>query len=253
MTAIAALIGTGVGLMMHDYAGDRLIFVTAGGFVYLACVTILPHVMDETTITKNRKNVWGFRVKVIVAFVVGIAFLQAVSLLEKMDESSHGHGHSHSHHSHGHHHVSNTCSELHLDNSQDHHDHGHHNHHDHNHEKDHNDHDDNHGHGRHNHHDHNHEKGHDDHDDQTCHSTSNSPSDDVDVDSRTHQINGFADAYEHPYAYQRSSTRVDYFRDLFSSRRKRYDSEKPRNGRNGRIMPLQLVSSRTHLPSSSSQ
>mmetsp|Transcript_15018 Transcript_15018/g.36942 ORF Transcript_15018/g.36942 Transcript_15018/m.36942 type:complete len:874 (-) Transcript_15018:1942-4563(-) len=234
MTAIAALIGTGVGLIAHDYAGDRLIFVTAGGFVYLACVTMLPHVMDETTVMKNRKNMWGFRVKVIIAFGLGIGFLHTVSLLEEMDESGHGHSHSHSHHSHGHHRVSNTCSELDLDNAHDHHDHGHHDHHE-----------------SHNHHDHNHDNGHDHHDDQTCHSTSNSPSDGLDDNRNTHHINGFADAYEYSFAFQPPSTRVDYFRDLFTSRQVGYESKERINDRNRRIMPLQLVSSRTYSSSSS--
>jgi hypothetical protein len=133
MTAVAALIGTGAGLVVHDYAGDQLIFVTAGGFIYLACVTILPDVLDESTTNRKRPNSNGFRVAVVVAFGLGIAFLYVVSLLEELDES--GHVHSHSHHSHGHdHHV--TDKESRYDHHHSHHDIAHdhavdHDHHDH--------------------------------------------------------------------------------------------------------------------------
>jgi zinc transporter ZupT len=34
-TAIAAMLGTIVGLFLHDWAGESLLFITAGGFVYL--------------------------------------------------------------------------------------------------------------------------------------------------------------------------------------------------------------------------
>jgi solute carrier family 39 (zinc transporter), member 7 len=126
-TAVAALIGTGVGLIAHDYAGDRLVFVTAGGFVYLATVTILPDVLDETS---SRHSSWKFRASILFAFGIGMAFLYAVSLFEEMDES--GHGHSHSHHSHGHH-VDENELHHHDDQHDDHHDHSHHDHHDHRH------------------------------------------------------------------------------------------------------------------------
>jgi zinc transporter 7 len=91
-TAIAAMLGTIVGLFLHDWAGESLLFITAGGFVYLACCQILPEILEERTS-------WRFRVAQVACFATGIAFLYAVTLLES---AGGGHGHSHGHHNHGH-------------------------------------------------------------------------------------------------------------------------------------------------------
>jgi hypothetical protein len=135
-TAVAAMMGTYVGLMVssiaHSRMGDELLLVTAGGFVYLASVNILPELLDES----NRS--WKQRLIQLVVFALGIGLLYAVSLLEEMDH--HGHDHHH-HHSFGHdehldthHHNHDTIHEhshphLYSTESQDHgyhHDHGHH-------------------------------------------------------------------------------------------------------------------------------
>ena len=125
-TAIAAMIGTWVGLVAAHIAGDELIFVTAGGFVYLAAVNILPEILDEERSAR-------FRLLQVLFFAIGIGFLYAVSLLEEMDEhGGHSHGHHHHHqeshdhvangHSH-HHHAHHDHEDVHLHHS--HHDHGH--------------------------------------------------------------------------------------------------------------------------------
>lgn len=123
-TAIAAMVGTGVGLMVHEYAGDRLIFVTGGGFIYLATVTILPDILDETS------RSWKFRMALLGAFAIGVGFLYAVSLLEEMDESGHGHSRAHPHLS-----TVEGAEDLHVrhhgDDDDHHHHYDHHKHHDH--------------------------------------------------------------------------------------------------------------------------
>jgi hypothetical protein len=135
-TAVAAMMGTYVGLMVssiaHSRIGDELLLVTAGGFVYLATVNILPELLDES----NRS--WKQRLIQLVVFALGIGLLYAVSLLEEKDH--HGHDHHH-HHSFGHddhldtpHHNHDIIHEhshphLYSTESQDHgyhHDHGHH-------------------------------------------------------------------------------------------------------------------------------
>mmetsp|Transcript_16463 Transcript_16463/g.31195 ORF Transcript_16463/g.31195 Transcript_16463/m.31195 type:complete len:401 (-) Transcript_16463:44-1246(-) len=101
-TAIAAYCGTFVGLYgmqtMKDYLGsDLMVPFTAGGFVYLATVTILPNLLECKV---GRRA----RISQIVAFLVGIGFMYGVALLEHAGGScghAHGHGHGHDHHGHG--------------------------------------------------------------------------------------------------------------------------------------------------------
>jgi zinc transporter 7 len=123
-TAIAAMVGTSVGLGAADIAGDSLIFVTAGGFVYLAAVNILPDILDE-------KRSLQFRLVQLLFFAIGIGFLYAVSLLEEMEDSGH-HGHNHGHHEHheGKEMMQDKEESVHHY-SHDHHGHHHHDHHDH--------------------------------------------------------------------------------------------------------------------------
>lgn len=134
-TAVAAMAGTMVGILLEGFAGESLIYITAGGFVYLAACTILPELLEDRATLK-------FRAAQIVFFGAGIAFLYAVGYLETFD-GGHG-GHSHGHHHHGHE------SKGHLEKSHDHHrelhkEHSHHHqqqaphdHHDHDHGHHHN-------------------------------------------------------------------------------------------------------------------
>jgi hypothetical protein len=92
-------LGTIISLYVADgWVGERLLYVTAGGFIYLAAVTILPEVLEDD------QHSLLFRLAQLAAFVSGIGFLYLVYLLEEYDEkdgtvaNNHGHGHGHSHH-----------------------------------------------------------------------------------------------------------------------------------------------------------
>ena len=121
-TAIAALVGTVLGVYAVEWGGERLLWITAGGFVYLACVTILPEVLEDGSSVR-------FRLAQIIAFLLGVSFLFAVSLQEGHD---HGHGSSHSHqhehmgheHYHGHHHDHHAHGHDHADYHHHHGEHG---------------------------------------------------------------------------------------------------------------------------------
>lgn len=82
LTAIAAFLGTAFGLfsgqIIEGLGHDVLLPFTAGGFVYLACVTILPDVL-ETDVSKT------MRLLQVGSFMLGIAFMYAVALLEDME------------------------------------------------------------------------------------------------------------------------------------------------------------------------
>lgn len=118
MTAIAAFCGTATACALsHDaWAEERLLWITAGGFVYLSCTTILPEVINE------HGGSIPFRFAQLAAFCVGIAFLYVVAILEVADacsaddENCHLHpGHHHHHtqqilHDHHHHHTSTTST-----------------------------------------------------------------------------------------------------------------------------------------------
>lgn len=98
-TAIAAYCGTFVGLFgmqtMKDYIGDDLMVpFTAGGFIYLAAVTILPGLLEKR-VGKRARAVQ------VMAFLTGIGFMYCVALLEHAGGGCSGHGHSHSSHGHG--------------------------------------------------------------------------------------------------------------------------------------------------------
>jgi len=76
---------------MKSFVGyDLMVPFTAGGFLYLSCVSILPGLLEE----KVRRG--SDRCYLVVAFVVGIAFMYGVALLEE-----HDHGHGHDDHQHG--------------------------------------------------------------------------------------------------------------------------------------------------------
>ena len=100
-TAIAAFLGTLIALFVshdqrqHSDSNNILLLVTAGGFIYLASANILPEVLHE-------KCHWSDRLYQLFAFVVGIGFMYAVSLLEEEGHDHHhqgGHSHHHHHHS----------------------------------------------------------------------------------------------------------------------------------------------------------
>ena len=84
LTAVAALCGTAVGIASVNYEGDKWMMpFTAGGFVYVAAVTILPELLQET---KGGAKVHFLQV---VFFVLGVAFMQGVALLEHHEHHHH--------------------------------------------------------------------------------------------------------------------------------------------------------------------
>ena len=98
-TAIAAFAGTATAIAVSSerWTEDRLLWVTAGGFVYLASTTILPEVLnDEGHLrSRSRSSRMIFRLSQLVAFSSGIIFMSFVDWLS--DDNEDGHHHSHMH------------------------------------------------------------------------------------------------------------------------------------------------------------
>lgn len=112
VTAIAAFVGTAVALVLSasstssssesssvvsDPQQSILLLGTAGGFLYLAATTLLPHVLSEPV------NKPWHRLGHLVAFSVGLAFMYGVAFLEEQEEH-HDHDHHLHHDEHEHHH-----------------------------------------------------------------------------------------------------------------------------------------------------
>lgn len=104
-TAVAAFLGTAVALAVAGWESERLLYITAGGFIYLAATTLLPEVLQP-----HEEQTGGtIRLLQFLSFLLGLAFLYAVAYLEEYDEHSHHHHHHHHHqpsydHYHDHHH-----------------------------------------------------------------------------------------------------------------------------------------------------
>jgi zinc transporter 7 len=92
-TALAAFLGAMVGVWAAS-TWSGVTYITAGGFVYLASVSILPEVLEE-----GRKSGALFRVLQLLAFLMGVGFLFSVSLIDADDHGQH-HNSLHHHHSH---------------------------------------------------------------------------------------------------------------------------------------------------------
>lgn len=76
-TAVAAFLGTASALYLsEEWDGDILLFMTAGGFLYLAATTLLPEVLEE-------QHPISFRMLQLTSFLIGIAFLFMVSYMEE--------------------------------------------------------------------------------------------------------------------------------------------------------------------------
>ena len=96
-TAIAAYCGTLFGLLamerMRDFVGyDLMVPFTAGGFLYLSSVSILPGLLEEK-VTKVSD-----RFALVLALIIGIGFMYGVAMLE-----DHHHGHGDHHYGHDQH------------------------------------------------------------------------------------------------------------------------------------------------------
>jgi zinc transporter 7 len=79
VTAVAALIGTLVGLLLAEQnkvAEDLMLAFTSGGFLYIATVTVIPNISScESSLSQIFAE--------MVAFVAGIGMMVAVTLLEE--------------------------------------------------------------------------------------------------------------------------------------------------------------------------
>ena len=119
-TAVAALIGAVMGVFaVEGHSGEYLLFLTGGGFIYLAAVTILPEVLNEATSMH-------FRLAQLACFLSGVAFLYAVAVIEHAGGGGHGgHSHSHSHHDHHAEHHTDHHDQAHHGRHLDEHHHGH--------------------------------------------------------------------------------------------------------------------------------
>jgi zinc transporter ZupT len=115
-TAIAAFAGTATAIAVSSeaWAEERLLWITAGGFLYLAGTTMLPEVLADDGKGENGRF---FRLAQLAAFCTGILFLSWVDALSG-DHHGHGHNDDHSHHDH-HDHLLHAAT----DNSHDHHQH----------------------------------------------------------------------------------------------------------------------------------
>ncbi|EJK73366.1 hypothetical protein THAOC_05015 [Thalassiosira oceanica] len=82
LTALGAFLGTAAGLfagsLVDGLGHDFLLPFTAGGFVYLACVTILPEILDaEASFT--------LRLMQIGSFLIGLGFMFGVLIVEEWE------------------------------------------------------------------------------------------------------------------------------------------------------------------------
>mmetsp|Transcript_8342 Transcript_8342/g.17806 ORF Transcript_8342/g.17806 Transcript_8342/m.17806 type:complete len:356 (+) Transcript_8342:62-1129(+) len=84
VTAIAAFLGTALGLfsgkIVDGLEHDVLLPFTAGGFIYLACVTILPEILESNASA-------SLRLMQFASFLLGVGFMYLVAELEHMDAS----------------------------------------------------------------------------------------------------------------------------------------------------------------------
>jgi hypothetical protein len=102
LTAIAAFAGTATAIAVstESWMDDRLILITAGGFVYLAATTILPEVLNGGGHEPNetKPNGMVMRFAKLAALCTGMLFLSMVDWLSG-DGHHHRHadGHSHDH------------------------------------------------------------------------------------------------------------------------------------------------------------
>lgn len=81
LTAIAAFLGTFVGLYAHknEFVETIMIAVTSGGFLYIATVTIMPLVIaQKSSLTQTLLE--------SIAFLIGVGFMVAVAVLEEINE-----------------------------------------------------------------------------------------------------------------------------------------------------------------------
>lgn len=100
VTALAAFLGTFIGLYAerNELVEKLLLSLTAGGFLYVATVNILPKIAEGDRDHAYQQDSWRQRAVQtsyeILSFIVGVGMMYVVQLLE---EGSEGHGHQHGH------------------------------------------------------------------------------------------------------------------------------------------------------------
>ena len=126
VTAVAAFLGTVVGVWAAQTWTGLLEPVTAGGFLYIATVSILPDVLEQRPKRRSgAMKLFLFRLAQVVAFLVGVGCLYGVHLLEDQDGHGHHHHHGHHAHAHAHHHHHGHDDHVHAHHHHDHHHGGH--------------------------------------------------------------------------------------------------------------------------------
>lgn len=77
LTAIGALLGTAVGLLTGGLASANNIIlpVTAGGFIYISTVSVIPELLEDcTSVTQTLLE--------LIAACIGVGFMTVIALLE---------------------------------------------------------------------------------------------------------------------------------------------------------------------------
>lgn len=77
VTAVGAIIGTVCGLLVEGMASSSTIWIlpfTAGGFIYIATVSVIPELLQDTMLWQSVKELLAILVG--VGMMVGIAYLE---------------------------------------------------------------------------------------------------------------------------------------------------------------------------------
>ena len=76
-TALGAMAGTGCGLFLEGVGSSSTIWVlpfTAGGFIYIATVSVIPELLENTSLVQS--------ILELLAMGVGIAMMVLITLIE---------------------------------------------------------------------------------------------------------------------------------------------------------------------------
>ena len=76
-TATGALAGTFCGLLAENITASATLWIlpfTAGGFIYIATVSVIPELLEDTKL--------GQSIKEIVSLIVGVLMMVGIAMLE---------------------------------------------------------------------------------------------------------------------------------------------------------------------------
>lgn len=76
-TATGAMIGTLCGLLADSFSATATMWIlpfTAGGFIYIATVSVIPELLEDTSIWQS--------IKEILAIFVGVAMMIFIAMVE---------------------------------------------------------------------------------------------------------------------------------------------------------------------------